>query len=111
MTYGEKYKTAIERTDGFKQYCKNHECKSCPAFDDNGIVDCQYTWLEVKVDEEKPMNCPYCGVECVLHGDTNQIRCCVCGYHSKYFGNRKDAIDAHNRLCKAVKAFKESKAK
>lgn len=76
----------------------------------------------IEAEKEKPMPCPFCGGECELHeiwdneeckGVGFDVRCNKCEYRSpeavEHDGS--DAIDAHNRVCKAVAAYKESEVK
>lgn len=49
MTNQEKYKTAKERKEGFRKFCKGKRCEDCPlndnAYDED---DCRYLWLELE---------------------------------------------------------------
>lgn len=111
MTNGENYKTAKERRKAYMEYI---------AKEDSPSVICEFAWLELEAEEEKPMPCPYCGSECKgidgkkFKPDRNGVRpytlvrCSQCTYESKCENSIAEAIAAHNRVCKAVAAFKEN---
>lgn len=104
MTNGEKYKTAKERHEAFNEYLSN-------VGEEKEIID-PFDWLELKAEEEKPMNCPFCGKKCsssLCRADNcGVVACNYCGYRSSHTATVKGAIMNHNRVCKAVAAYKEN---
>lgn len=118
MINGEKYKTAKERDVAWLDYCAKFEvCEGCPLLDrqDNGDGKCQFLWLELDAEEEKPMPCPFCEMNTVefVHSKTGRVlSCSFCGYSTGDSCNTDaEAIAAHNRVCKAVAAYKEREVK
>ena len=122
----EKYKTAKDRAIAFDTWCKcitSGTCEGCELKDihiecKNGLV-CPLAWLDLEAEEEKPMPCPFCGDDCHLQGDAMRyVACNHCGYESRPFDWKDNpaeaeviAIAAHNRVCKAVAAYKEGEVK
>lgn len=116
MLNEEKYKTTEERINGFLHFCKrrNHSCPiDCPfSSTDGGIrCHCEFNWLSREVEVEKPMPCPFCDneyveVEKAVAG--KRVVKCICGYCSQAKESDVEAIAAHNRICKAVAAYKEN---
>lgn len=113
MTNGEKFKTAKERALAFDKFCRG-QCAKCPISSRKDCNDdkCEFIWLDLEVEEEKPMNCPFCGGECDCncHAHLFWIACnkCDCLYESAYRDSEAEAIAAHNRVCKAIAAQNES---
>lgn len=109
----EKYKTTKEREHAYVEYCRKHSncgsCALCPLNDKNEkAYVCSFFWLDLEAEEEKPMNCPFCGCRCERFGvrDSIQIVCDdPCGYRTKYYDSYEEAVAAHNRVCKAVSAY------
>lgn len=116
MTNREKYKTEEARSEAFYKFCDKHGyCGNGCILWSNvkcGEVHCMILWLDLEAEEEKPMNCPFCGNKCVVTQDL--IKCLYkhCAYTSgDYDHTASENIAAHNRICKTVAAFKESEAK
>ena len=120
ITNEQKYKTAEERVKAFGEFCDNNECKEgCAALcnrDPDKIMscDCMAYWLALEA-EEKPDPCPFCGGDCRIETGFNYdnvVSCTKCDYTSG--GTHKDtesnAIAAHNRVARAVRAARESEA-
>lgn len=118
MTNGEKYKTAKERLIAFESWCKCITCGSCEGCElkdihiecKNGLV-CPLLWPYLEAEEEKPMNCPFCGANTEVVIDEcgcYVVSCTHCEYGSPAYNKDEFAISAHNRVCKAVAAYKEN---
>lgn len=115
----EKYKTAKDRAIAFDTWCKcitSGTCEGCELKDihaecKNGLV-CPLAWLDLEVEEEKPMPCPFCGGDCFVVHDAEAafVRCGndACLYSGALAITIDEAIAAHNRLFKAVAAYKEN---
>lgn len=108
----EKYKTTEARINGHVEWCNaESRCRykgkvSCPA--------CALMWLELEAQEKKkPLACPFCGYQIVgTKGTAKGVRLvCACGYSSGEYFTVDEAINAHNRICRAVAAHKESEVK
>ena len=57
---------------------------------------------------DKPEPCPFCGGETeIVTGSGYQVSCIHCNYTSAGYRNKDDAISAHNRVARAVKAAKK----
>lgn len=114
MTNGEKFKTAEERNEAFRSFCtlSKRACNACLLSEhSSNRIECAYTWLDLEAKEEKPMPCPFCGGECVnddTGGYVSRLICKECGYRTSTYKTDKYAIAAHNRVCKAVAAYKKS---
>ena len=64
--------------------------------------------------DEKPMGCPFCGSSTEVAIDEcgcYSISCIHCEYGSPAYNKMEYAIVAHNRICRAVAAYKESEVK
>ena len=108
----EKYKTAAERTRAHIAFCRKNNCSECPARADN--ADCRFAWLDLEAEPkaEKPLSCPFCGSDVFVGptADTNgnrslQMKCkddCNCGYCGPMRLTKYEAVDAHNRVARAV---------
>lgn len=112
MTNEEKYKTVEERIKAFDIFCCNQDtCVSCPAH----VITCgcMFRWLTLEAEaEEKPMPCPFCGAKCEVIGAINhRVKCTECNYESTMDIDKGKVIAAHNRVCRAVRAYKESEVK
>lgn len=117
MTNEEKYKTVEERVKAYTAFCRLHRtCRSCQFGKDNE-PSCNFLWLALEAEEEKPMDCPFCGGACEIDNvctnedqSSKYVSCtnCNCLYQSPIGEDRSAAIAAHNRVCRAVKAYKES---
>lgn len=108
MTNEERYKTVEERVKAFSMFCDNQgSCPACLMCDRNG--DCRFSWLALEAEEETPMPCPFCGAKCEVIGAINhRVKCSKCNYESTMDSDKGKVIAAHNRVCRAVKAYKES---
>lgn len=80
-------------------------------------MECFSNWLDLEADEAKPLPCPVCGSD--MSVSRTFMHCTRtnaewCGYSITWGGEHGDkdkAIAAHNRVCKAVAAYKESEVK
>lgn len=114
ITNAMKYKTIEERVKAFGEFCKNEFCNKCNHTDcrlykqGSAILHCYDGWLAFEAEDEKPEPCVYCKSEMtpLRVGDTFRVYCRTCGYQSSGSYETLDAaIAAHNRVCRAVKAF------
>lgn len=129
MTNEQKYKTAGERIEAFRNYCNpivgncGTRCKLSEPDKSGGhdTMKCFAYWLALEAEEEeKPEPCPFCGGETQSNlghlkvGDIHYWVNCIspdCMYRSAHYTDKKVAIAAHNRVCRAVKAAKEGEVK
>ena len=120
MKYFEKYKTVDERAKALRVFCNsNKTCKRCTLYDAiDDVRNCAFHWLELEAkEEEKPLPCPFCGdkgmVDLVKLNNPREsfVRCARCFYSSPRCDRSDEAVAAHNRLCRAVMAAKESEAR
>lgn len=97
----EKYTSAKERLDAFCDLCN----RLGTLMEVSGFAQ----WLDLEVEEDKPMPCPFCGgdVEITDEGTMEEHLYCGCGYASRNACEDYDYIADHNRVCKAVAAYKE----
>lgn len=107
MKNKEKYQSAAERISAHEEFCEKHICSDCPCNDTN---DCVFKWLELeveeeriegeKIEEEKPLPCPFCGGETIVVGTQVFYVLCndCCGYVSQNESTKSSAIAAHNRV-------------
>lgn len=102
MTNEEKYKTAEERV---KAFLAKREMSSIATLIANEFAH----WLALEVEKERPEPCPFCGAECEVIGAINHwVKCTECNYESTVDSDKEKVIAAHDRVCRAVKAYKES---
>ena len=105
MKNGERYKSAKERLDAFRDLC--NRCGTLMEVSEFA------QWLDLEVEEEKPMPCPFCGGHCYVQSTipecNHYVQCgsTECWYSGGRKTNRDEAIAAHNQVCKAVAAYKE----
>ena len=105
MTNEEKYKTAEERV---KAFLAKREMSSIATLIANEFAH----WLALEVEEERPEPCPFCGAKCEVIGAINhRVKCTECNYESTMDSDKGKVIAAHNRVCRAVRAYKESEVK
>lgn len=115
MTNEEKYKTAEKRFAAFMEYCDRHRKKfngctigNCPLRTTSTRA-CQFLWLSLEAEEEKPIPCPHCGGDSIDIFETDfgrseepyqfAVKCCSCG--ALISAEDKDsAISAWNRRVK-----------
>lgn len=112
MTNGKKYKTAEERFDEFRKFCKDRQCEHCPCKGEIHGSDykCMLEWLDLEYKEElKP--CPFCGSKDIDYFETDfgraddpfyfVIKCkdCNANIYAEN-GSLEDAIAAWNRRAK-----------
>jgi Lar family restriction alleviation protein len=102
MTNGEKYKTAEERTDGFRKFCRNFECCiDCPLYRPNQSYACSFAWLDLEYKAElKP--CPFCGRSDIrMHKNSAEdvwyVHCHGCGCSTGGAVVKDMAIETWNR--------------
>ena len=115
MTNEQKYKTAKERGEAFTEWCRRKSsCRKCEAdkFTYGGTRGgCQFYWLALEAEEEKPEPCFFCGNKYLaIAKDGNNlwsVSCTACLYESRHHADRDTAIAAHNRVARAVRADKE----
>ena len=110
----EKYKTALERSNALRAFCGKNTCDKCVLGNLNrNVIDCQFEWLELEAEEEKPMACPFCGYQIAgTKGTAKGVSLvCACGYSSGGYSTVDGAIAAHNRVCRAVAEYRESEVK
>ena len=118
-----RYKTAEERANAFHEWCGDRRCDSCVfsemcgGCDERTVgIDVMAHWLALEADEEKPENCPFCGVHsriCNTNGEMFFVECSngKCGYRSANETTKESAIAAHNRVARAVRAEKSNENK
>ena len=121
MLNQDRYKTVEERVRAFRNYCNpivgncGTRCRLSEPDKSGGydMLNCFAYWLtlEAKSDIEP---CPFCGYKCVSMessiGDFF-VGCGRCYYRIGGEKTQAAAISAHNRVCRAVKAYKESEVK
>ena len=121
----EKYKTAEDRVYAFREFCNpivrscQKACKMSNADKFGGVdpMKCFSNWLELEAEDEKLLPCPFCGdkgmVDLVKLNNPREsfVRCARCFYSSPRCDCSDEAVAAHNRLCRAVMAAKESEAR
>lgn len=77
------------------------------------ILGCMAHWLALEVEDGKPMPCPFCGsAVSQRHDYMREASWCQCenpecGYISGERPTESEAVAAHDRVCRAVKAYKE----
>ena len=115
ITNASKFKTAEERIKAFARFKKIRcdsdcgDCKSKPVCE-HGVSDVTKfaLWLDLPVEEEKPMPCFFCSnsthTDHSKHDDYS-VLCDHCGYRSEVCKTKEDAISKHNRTCKAVATY------
>lgn len=117
----EKYKTSEERGEAFEEWCEsNHEhggAGSCLRLDSNCHA-CHFEWLDLEAEEEeKPLPCPYCGMELmtVVQDDVvggYYVGCGSCQYRSPSYPTKHAVIVEHNRVARgAMNVNEEGEAK
>lgn len=116
MKNSEKYRTADERAHAFDNFCNGKTpCDKCKLNNSaTKRLECAYAWLDLEVEAEMPMPCPFCGDRDIGSRVTPEgvSLICICGYSSGKYHTIKEAIVAHNRICRAVNAAnKESEVK
>ena len=111
----EKYKTALERSKALHAFCGKNTCDKCALGNLNrNVIDCQFAWLDLEAEKDEPMGCPFCGSSTEVVIDEcgcYSISCIHCEYGSPAYNEEKYAIVNHNRICRAVAAYKESEVK
>ena len=114
MTNGEKYKTAEERINGFRQLCKTHMgCTGCPLAPERHMWECAFLWLDLEAATEQPLPCPFCGSTDVVVQDVGgfELACQGCGFHTPSYIVIEELISEYQRVARAVIAAKESEVK
>lgn len=114
MTNEEKYKIAGDRAKAHDKFCRsyNGDCDKCPARD--LVISCHYIWLTL---EASPViePCPFCGGKVSYRERYGRVYCqcedALCMYMSGEAESEAEAIAAHNRVARAVRAAKESEAR
>jgi len=119
MTNGEKYKTAQERAEAYEKFCSviKHPFDStgCDGCELHRAIRCEFFWLDLEAEEEKPLPCYECGKERIIVTCKNgtqigfawHIECNYCAHTSGWYKTKKDAIAAHNRVAKKCREVKE----
>lgn len=112
MTNEQKYKTAEERYNAYIKYCGSRQCEVCALRDKRSeALTCAFDWLSLEAEDEKPEPCPFCGRDTgtmARHFAGGFCVACECGYTSLFRETGAEAIAAHNRVARAVRAAKES---
>lgn len=113
MTNEQKFTTVEERHKAFNRFCKDYECKNCPLMYMGASSNtCAFKWLALDAEEEKPEPCPFCGGKCEVIGAIfPKVKCSKCNYESTMDIYKEEVIAAHNRVCRAVKAYNEGEVK
>lgn len=105
MTNEEKYKTPEERAEAFSKFCISKKCDDCACAKQGkkGISLCEFKWLTLEAEEEKPLPCPFCGAD----GRITELKeggfrafCWECLSASGTYSTKADAIAAWNRRVK-----------
>lgn len=104
MTNEQKYKTPEERAEAFSKFCISRKCDDCACAKQGkkGISLCEFRWLTLEAEMERPLNCPFCGGYAVcdhIPGISPNVKCTGCGA-SIYMDTLVDAIAAWNRRAK-----------
>ena len=119
MLNQDKYKTPDERNYAFNEWCFNRDCESCGLkshhFDCG--AGCQFYWLAIEAEDEKPEPCYECGGKMV--GEKGMweghyvcyLRCANCGHSTGSHKDFQSATIMHNRVCRAVEAVKKGDVK
>ena len=127
MTNEQKYKTPDERVKAFMDFYgeqKDGICKLC-MFQKNGCIGskvsrgflCYQNWLALPCEEEKLESCPFCGDKGEVHlieikdPKENFVRCARCFYTSPHCDYANEAVAAHNRVARAVRAAEKGEVK
>lgn len=124
MTNEQKYKTAEERVRAFEDWCNDiqvgGECHACKLSKIASHWVCFAHWLNLEAEKEKTEPCPFCGGE--THNNLGHLKVgvvhywvdCIspdCMYRSAHYTDKDEAIAAHNRVAKAVRAAEKGWAK
>ena len=124
MLNQDKYKTAEERVKVFTEWCRRKSsCGKCEFHKfTRGCAGggCEFYWLALEAEEEKPEPCPFCDGE--THINLGHLKAgvvhywvdCIspeCMYRSAHYTDKDAAIAAHNRVARAVMAAKESEVR
>lgn len=105
MLNQERYKTPKERAEAFSEFCISRKCDDCVCAEQGKkgrLSLCEFKWLTLEAEEEKPINCPFCGRDAVcdrIPGISPNVKCTGCGA-SIYRDTLVDAIAAWNRRAK-----------
>lgn len=111
MTNGERFPTALARAEAFDAFCSAQgKCEECPLqAPEEGLNLCAFMWLELEY-EPHVEPCPFCGGELEFStlgplddGTVHQVHCQRCKYASRECHTDAEAIDAHNRVARAVR--------
>lgn len=111
----EKYKTSKERHEAFYKFCQGKTCDRCVLGCNHykSAISCALEWIDLDAEKDEPMDCPFCGGHII--GTSRTARgvslLCSCGYASCKYDTLQEAVVAHNRICRAVAAYKESEVK
>lgn len=100
MLNQDRYKTAEELV---KAFLAKREMSSIATIIANEFAH----WLTLEADE-KPEPCPFCGGKVVK--ESGKLKCTIplCGYSILLDRDPNITIAAHNLVCRAVRAYKES---
>lgn len=106
MTNEEKYKTPEERQEAFETFCEsqrfdNMPCSKCCEIRNNkSKASCEYIWLALEAEEDKPLTCPFCGADGIItevKGGGFKVFCVECLSMSSAYTTKDKAIAAWNR--------------
>jgi Lar family restriction alleviation protein len=115
MTNEEKFKTPEKRLAAFMEYCDRHRAKfngctigNCPLRTTSTRA-CQFFWLALEAEDEKPIDCPFCGGDNIDTFETDfgrdeepcqsAVKCLSCGA-LVFAEDRGEAIAKWNRRAK-----------
>ena len=114
MTNSERYKTAEERVRAFGKWHEKYCGMRGVCAKDDVCAHTVFHWLDMEAEEEKIENCPYCGGSCLVSNGAvgtysvfgkYRVFCeknLSCMYSSGAYTTEHEAIDAHNRVARAV---------
>lgn len=111
MTNEQKYKTPEERAEAYTEFCVSKKCDECECakHGHKGISLCEFRWLTLEAEEEKPLPCPFCGGDNIDIFETDfgqseepyqfAVKCKSCGALVSA-EDKAEAIAAWNRRAK-----------
>lgn len=111
MTNEQRYKTPEERAEAFSMFCISRKCDDCACAKQGkkGISLCEFRWLALEAEEEKPLACPFCGCDSIDIFETDfgrseepyqfVVKCLSCGALVSA-EDKAEAIAAWNRRVK-----------
>lgn len=122
MLNQDKYTTAEERVRKFREFldtrCRgSDDCEKCEVHAlcrKLGYYGRAMGWLALEAEEEKLESCPFCGSRMGegQSSDGKRVLICDnrnCGYITPKGNTRAEAVAAHNRVARAVRAAESEK--